>query len=376
MGFSVMKPPIKKQIDEAFIYNLQMFLIYRSILKEMLLAFMISLVFLNSTLMMERMLRLNKLFASVGATVSDIARMMLYVQPQILILTLPMALLLSTLVVYGRMNADNELTILKGSGISFFRISRPVAYLGFVCLSLSLVMSFYLGPKSGVALRGKVTEILTTRASLTIEEGIFNTAFKDIVILVKNKPDSTTLRGIFIVDDRKAEEQKVLVAKEGKIMPAFDSLAFQLKEGRIYLLKKDTATEISFGSYFFSLNPQIDAQQRTINEMTPAQLLQEAEKNPKKRLMYLLEYHRRFSMPALCIIIIILGPSLALYAGKSGRLGGLTIGVAVFGVYYTLLIYGENLAFANKIPHIMGAWGGFCILALFSLIVLAKVNKQ
>jgi len=274
------------------------------------------------------------------------------------------------------MNADNELTILKGSGISFLKISRPVAYLGLVCLCLSLFMSFYLGPKGGVALREKVTEILTTRAPMTIEEGIFNTAFKDVVILVREKPDSMTMRGIFIVDDRKIDEQKILVAKEGKIIPKDDALGFSLSKGRIYLPKGDTTTEISFDSYFFRLNPHIEGQRRTINEMTPKELLTEAEKDPDKRLRYILEYHRRLSMPAMVIIIIILGPSLALLAGKSGRLGGLTIGLAVFGVYYTLLIYGENLAFTNKIPHLVGAWGGFAVMALLSIFVLLRVNKR
>jgi lipopolysaccharide export system permease protein len=353
-----------------------MLLIYRSILKEMLLAFFISIVFLNATLVMEKMLRLSKVFASVGATVVDIVKMMLYVQPQILILTLPMALLLSTLLVYGRMNADNELTILKGSGISFFKISRPVAYVGLVCLCVSLIMGFYLGPQGAVALREEVTEILSTRAPMTIEEGVFNTAFKDVVILVREKPDSRTMRGIFIVDDRKIGEQKVLVAREGKIIPKDDGLGFSLSKGKIYLLKGETTTEISFDAYLFRLTPHIDSPRRTINEMTPKELLIEAEKGSDKGLMYILEYHRRLSMPAMVVIIIILGPSLALLAGKSGRLGGLTIGLAVFGVYYTLLIYGENLALTKKIPPFVGAWGAFALMVLLSIVVLLKVNRR
>ncbi|MCX8070225.1 MAG: LptF/LptG family permease, partial [Thermodesulfovibrionales bacterium] len=294
--------------------------------------------------MMEKLIRLSKLFATVGATIEDVFKMLIYIQPQMLILTLPMALLLSTLLVFGRMNADNEITILKCSGISFFTISRPVAYLGGICFLLSIIMAFYLGPKAGVALREKVTEIISTRAPLTIEEGIFNTAFKGVVILIKEKPDNLTMKDIFILDDRNKEEQKILIAKEGNIAPIGESIGFSLKDGYIYLFGKEVITQISFKTYFFSLTPQIESQRRTINEMTPKQLLLEADNNPAKRLNFLLEYQRRFSMPAMCIIIVLLGPTLGLMAGKSGRLGGLTIGFAVFGIYYTLLIYGENLA--------------------------------
>ncbi len=43
-------------------------------------------------------------------------------------------------------------------------------------------------------------------------------------------------------------------------------------------------------------------------------------------------------------------------AGKTGRLGGLTIGLSVFTVYYMLLVYGENLVRAGKVSHYIGAW--------------------
>lgn len=353
-----------------------MLLIYRSILKEMTLAFFVSLVFLNSTLMMEKMLRLNKLFTTVGATLTDIITIMLFIQPQILVMSLPMSLLISTLVVYGRMNADNELTILKGAGVSFFKISRPVWYFGMVCLALSLLMSFYLGPLGAVSARKKVTEIITTRAPLTIEEGLFNTAFKDIVILVREKPDTVTMGGIFIVDDRKKDEQKILTAKKGRIVPMGETLGFKLNDGKIYLFRRDSYTEISFASYSFKLKTHTEVQQKSINELTLGQLLQEAEANPEQRVRYILEYHRRFSMPALCIIMVILGPALALRAGKTGRLGGLTIGLAVFGSYYIMLIYGESLAYSQRIPPFVGAWGAFFIIASFSLFVSMVVNRR
>jgi hypothetical protein len=38
-------------------------------------------------------------------------------------------------------------------------------------------------------------------------------------------------------------------------------------------------------------------------------------------------------------------------AGKSGKLGGLALGLAVVTVYYVILIYGENLVRAGKIAH-------------------------
>ena len=355
---------------------MMMLLIYRSILKELLSSFILSILFLNFTLMMEKLLRLSKLLSGVGASFADIVRIIIYLQPQILILTIPMAMLLSVLVVYGRMNMDSELTVLRVSGMSFKGLSAPVAYLGLACFAAGVAMSFYLSPLGSTALRHGLTEILTRRAPMTIEEGIFNTAFKGIVILVKEKPSPTTLKGIFIIDERKKEEQKVIVARDGGIVSDGDTLSFTLTDGHVYITKKDIVTEISFGRYHFKLTPSIEPGDRKSSEMTPLELLDASGSGPNRDLKYLLEFHRRFSMPAICLIIIFLAPSLSLMAGKSGKLGGLTIGLSVFAVYYTLLIYGEGLARSGKLPHFIGAWLSFVLLAVFSVAVFEKVNRR
>ncbi len=353
-----------------------MFLIHRSILKELLSSFLLSILFLNFTLMMEKLLRLSRLLSGVGASFIDITKIILYLQPQILILTIPMAMLLSILLVYGRMNTDNELVILKGSGMSFKGIAVPAAYLGLACFTVGITMSFYLSPQGSAALRKGLTEILTRRASMTIEEGIFNTAFKNIVILVREKPTPNSLSGIFIIDERKKEEQKVIIAKEGKIIPENDTLSFSLDDGHIYITKKDVFTEIRFGKYHFKLTPSIEPADKKNSEMTPGELLRASRAKPGEKIPYLLEFHRRLSMPAICLIIILLGPSLSLMAGKSGRLGGLTVGLSVFAVYYTLLIYGEGLARSGKLPPLIGAWLSFIVLALFSVVVFERVNRK
>lgn len=353
-----------------------MLLIHRSILKELLSSFLLSILFLNFTLMMEKLLRLSRILSGIGTSLTDIIKIILYLQPQLLILTTPMAMLLSVLLTYGRMNADSELIVLRSSGMSFRSLSMPVVYLGLACFILSLLMSFYLSPKGSSLMRSKVAEILTTRAPMTIEEGIFNTSFKDIVILVKEKPATDRLSGIFIVDERKKEEQKIIVAKEGRIVPENNSLIFSLNNGHIYITKKNIFTDIAFGKYHFKLNPSVESSEKKNSELTPLELLKAAKESPDKKIQFFLEFHRRLSMPAICLIIILLGPSLSLMSGKSGKLGGLTVGLSVFAIYYTLLLYGENLARSGKLPHTAGAWLSFAILWIFSLLIFERANKK
>jgi lipopolysaccharide export system permease protein len=353
-----------------------MLLIHRSILRELCVTFLFSLLFLNFSLMMEKLLRLSRILAGVGASFADLGKIILLLQPQLCILTIPMSLLLSVLLTYGRMNADNELAILKASGMSFRAAARPVVYLGSVCLLVSLLMSFYLGPSGASLLRTSITEILTTRAPLTIEEGIFNTSFKDVMLLVRERPELHRLVGIFVVDERNKSEQRIIIAREGTIEPGNEALGLTLRDGRVYLTKGSTVTEIGFRSYRFELSPSAQPTEKRMSEFTPFELISRASESQSRSLLYYLEFHRRLSMPAICLIIIMLGPPLALMAGKSGRLGGLTLGLLVFVVYYSTLLYGENLARSGTVPHVVGSWLPFLLLACGSGLIAYRAQGR
>jgi len=71
-----------------------------------------------------------------------------------------------------------------------------------------------------------------------------------------------------------------------------------------------------------------------------------------------------------------MGTPLALIAGKAGRLGGLAIGLLVFTAYYMLLIYGENLVMAGKIPHFIGAWAPCLLLGIASLALFKREGSK
>jgi lipopolysaccharide export system permease protein len=353
-----------------------MLLIQRAILKELIISFVLAVFFLNFALMTEKLMRLSRLLSGIGASFFDMTQIILNIQPQILIFTIPMALLLSCLLTYGRMTTDNELIILRSSGLSFKDISIPSIALGIGCFVISVIINFYFSPYTSAVLRAKISEIITKRAPMAIEEGIFNTDFKGLVILVREKPSPQSLEEIFIIDDRDRAEQKIIFSKKGKIVFEKDVLIFSLINGRIYIPKKDSLTEISFDKYYFKLNPIMELPGKKKSEMTPSELLKESKRAQKDKNSFLIEFHRRLSMPALCIIIMLLGPPLSLIAGRSGKLGGLTIGLLFFMIYYILLLYGESLAKTGKVPVFIGAWLAYILLAIITIFIFLRVNNR
>lgn len=349
--------------------------IHKALLRELSFTFCLSLIALNFLLMMEKILRLSRILSGIGASIRDLGILIFYIQPSLMVLTIPMSLLLSTLLTYGRMNADNELIVLRAAGLSFPAISRPVFYLGLSVFSLSLFISFYLGPLSSERLRDSLSKIIIERAPQSIEAGVFNTSFKNLVILVREKPSLETMRGIFIYDSRNRKEPRVLVARDGTIKADKDlNVSMFIRDGYIHISnQKAESTEIYFDRYNISLNVSAEGPSRKNSELKPLELLKVAKgKDREERINLILEFHRRLTLPSLCLILAFLGPPLSLLSGKSGRLGGLTIGITLFAVFYIIMVYGENLARSGMVHPVIGSWLPVILIGVISLIAYVR----
>lgn len=351
--------------------------IHKALLKELSFTFCLSLITLNFLLMMEKILRLSRILSGVGASIRDLVVIIFYIQPSLMVLTIPMSLLLSILLTYGRMNADNEMVVLRAAGLSFPAISRPVFYLGLTVFFISLVISFYLGPLSSGRLRESLSRIIIERAPQSIEAGVFNTSFKDLVILVREKPSPEMMRGIFIYDSRNKKEPRVLVARDGAIKAGNDlNISMFIRDGYIHISSPKTeSTEIFFDRYNISLNVAAEGPSRKNSELTPLELLKVAKgKDREERINLLLEFHRRLTLPSLCLILAFLGPPLSLLSGKSGRLGGLTIGIALFAVFYIIMVYGENLARSGMVHPVIGSWLPVILMSVISVNAFLRIK--
>ncbi len=328
-------------------------------------------------IMMEKVLKLSKVLTGVGASAMDFLKMIIFLQPQLFILTLPMSFLMSVLFTYARLNIDNEITIFRTAGISFKDISRPVFIFGLFCIMASLFTSFYLGPISTKKLREEITDIVTMKAPLSIKEGVFYTLYEDVIVLVKEKPSDNILKEVFIYDTRKKKNAKTIYAKEGEIV-IFDDMkiGFLLKDGNVLFTDELSMTELRFGIYnmVISFTPAMGIKKR---ELTPRELLIKARLVPQnKKVPLQLEFHRRLTLPLMVLFISLLAPPLAMISGKTGRLGGLSLGMLVFALYYAFMIYSENMAKSNTVPHYVGGWLPILLFAVFSIILFRREGKR
>jgi len=344
----------------------------RYILKDLALTFGLGLFALNFVIMTERVMRITMVFAQVGASPWDFVRIILYLQPQIAVFTTPLCLLISVLLVYGRMNADSEVVVLRTSGMPLMRLMRPALIMGIAATLLGYSLTFYLAPIGSRYIGALITQVLRERAPYAISEGLFTTNFPDVVIYVRGKPEPGKLSGIFLYDTREPDRPRTLYADRGTVeSPDGLNLKLRLLDGQMHLGAKKPGdfTTVFFGRYDLSVPIPMRAPVLKHNEHMPMMLHTYAYLQPpgRERQTALIEFHERFMLPLLNLVIAVFGIPLAMMAGKTGKLLGLSLGLVVFATFYAGLAFFEGMARASRVPAFMGPWVPFIAVALFAL---------
>ena len=159
------------------------------------------------------------LIINKGVPVSLVGLLFLYLLPAILVLTIPIGVLFSILVAFGRLSADMEIVAMKACGVSPLRLLWPVMSFGLVMAAATGYLMIDSVPKTNYAFKSLVFDIVRTQASVGVKERVFNDTFGNFVIYVDEiAPDQVALRNVFVSDERKPDEQRFITAREGRLL--------------------------------------------------------------------------------------------------------------------------------------------------------------
>jgi lipopolysaccharide export system permease protein len=326
---------------------------------------------------MEKFVMLTKLIMGKGVEIIDVVKVFLYLQPSILLISIPMAILIAIFLTYGRMATDNEIVVLKGSGMSFWGISKAAIILSLSGFFIHLFISLYLSPISTYSFKQTLYKTITKKASMILEEETFSNAFKDTVIYVKDIPSKNRFKGIFVFKDAETIVKKpsVIVAEEGSITvnPEEGLVKLRIHNGIIHTFNGKSSSKIVFSEYDLVLTTEI----KTIMQIEPNEIgIFDLWKGRKGSVLWNIELNRRFAFPFACLIFGILGPALSNKMGKIGRLGGFSFSLSILILYYLLLIIGEGLAKAYKLPAFEGVWGPNIFFGTIAILFFYKAYKD
>lgn len=160
----------------------------------------------------------------------------------ILALAVPMSVLIASLMAYGRLSADNEISALKAAGISFGKMIFPGLLLAGGMTIFMIYFNNSVLPEFNHRARMLGTDIYRKRPDLNIQEGYFTNDIPGYSLLVKRKRGDI-LEDVTIYNDETAQVQTTVTARRGKITIKGNRLIFDLEEGEIHELNMTNREE-------------------------------------------------------------------------------------------------------------------------------------
>ncbi|MCH2230418.1 MAG: LptF/LptG family permease [Crocinitomicaceae bacterium] len=169
-----------------------------------------------------------------GLSASVIIELLFYISASLIPLALPLAILLSSIMTFGNLSENNELTALKASGLSLYRIIRPLTVVVLFIALGTFFFANYVIPVSTLKWHSLIYDIQNTKISSIIKPGSYSTDLDGYAIKVDEGNDDA-FKGVLIHDHTSPNEIKSIRAKEGRIYKSANGkfLFFELKDGTV-----------------------------------------------------------------------------------------------------------------------------------------------
>ena len=265
-------------------------LISRYFIREMIMPFFFSLLMITFLLFINFLLRAIDRFLGKGLDILTILEYLFLNLAWIIALSVPMAVLLSTLMTFGRLSEDNEINAMRASGISFLSIIRAPIIFGITVATLLVIFNNFILPDMNFHARLLSGDIYRKRPGMNIEPGVFLDNLPDYSMIVGGK-NGELMSDVRIFSKGQQESQTSIHSKTGKLSTLSDAFLLTLFDGEIHEIEnKDYANyrriifethKIIIPADDILLNRR-DSSNRTDREMTVPMIMDKVNSYEKK----------------------------------------------------------------------------------------------
>jgi len=344
------------------------------IIKETIGPLLATLGVFTFVLLIGNMLRLADLLLNKGVDIRDIIKLFFYLIPYILSYTIPMAILTATVLCFGRLASDNEVTAMRASGISLYKIGLPILIIAFIISLGSVYLNDRVLPASHFGSIKLIKGAALKNPAAYLEPGTFIKSFKGYIVRI-NSVDDDTLNGILIYQLGEKGPTRTIIAKTGKFITHNDknTITLKLTDGTADEPNPDdpsTFFKLSFKTYNMTLdlakNLSAGEFRKKFKDMTIKELKEEianmkatgvTSDHTKKEIREMLtEIHRKIAMAFSSFVFVLVALPLAINTKKREKSIGFAISLIILLVYYLLLFGGMSLALRDIVPPIIGVW--------------------
>ena len=255
--------------------------------KQSLIPFLLSVAVITTVLFLQFLIRAVDRFLGKGLDVFTIFEYLYLNLAWIIALSVPMSLLISSVMTFGRMAQQNEITALKSAGVNLYNIIKPAILFGsLVGIGLCLFNNFIL-PEMNYNARLLARDIYKKKPELSIEPGYFVDMIPQYTMIVKEM-DGKDFKDVKIFSKNQKSEQTTIYANQGSLSSDGNMITIDLMDGEIHeidLSDYDYYRKIKFKTHQIMISMdelmlnRTTESNRTDREMRIPQMIDEIKKN-------------------------------------------------------------------------------------------------
>jgi lipopolysaccharide export system permease protein len=335
------------------------------ILKEFFHSFLLSLIVFTFVLLVGNIIKLAELVINKGVDPISVMKLFVYLVPWLLSFTLPIAVLTAVILTFGRFSSDGELTAMKASGVSLFRISIPVIMLGVIFSFTAFFMNDQVSPNASFASRRVIKDIGIRNPTAYLEEGAFIRGFENYVIFIY-EIRGNKLKNIRIYQPQEGKPTRTIVAEGGEIntFPEKNMIELKLFNGTSEEpspTDPESFYKLNFKTYHMTLDlskiMKKESIEKKTREMTVSELRREIAKSVSQKIdptpLYV-EIYKKINMSVASFVLILLGIPLGIKSHRSEKSIGFGLSLVLFAVYWGMFLGGIALALKGTLPPAIG----------------------
>jgi LPS export ABC transporter permease LptG len=368
--------------------------IFFSIFKEALPFIALSFFILTTLVFIQQAGKSSNLPLLFNVPSQITYRFLLSLIPNIIVVTLPIALLVGTVITCSRLSSDGELTAAQSLSISKLNLALPFIVLGLLGTLVTFYLSGYVTPRAMKELRSLRDAVLIQGARTRIIPDTFIDSFPGVLLYVQDVDQRTgEWLGVFILQqDAEPGVSKLLTSERAQLTitttpeitleaALYSGLSLENKMAQNTLSADSNSQAVSkFDKFTIQLFRRVaddnGANDTDMSEMTLSEVARATKENGKDRLKARVEWHRRLALSFASLTLTCMTFIIAL-RGKRLSTRPRTVIVILFiaMAFYLLLTAGQNLALSGTVPAWLGPWISTMLIAAY-VIKSFITNKQ
>ncbi|HXE90633.1 MAG TPA: LptF/LptG family permease [Terriglobales bacterium] len=359
----------------------------RYILHEVLAHAALGAALFTFVLFMRDVGRILELVVRNSAPLPSIAEVFLLTLPSALSFTIPMGVLVGILIGLGRLAADSEVTAMRAGGIGATTFISIVAIFAVSAWLLASLNTAVVAPRASAALAELEDRLKTSEAAYAVQPRVFYENIPNHVLYVQDARagDTAVWRGLFLADVSTPSAPKITLAAEGTaVTDGTERIRLHLRNGAQHETDPRRPQEYSITNFSVSDLPLLLPQRapqprenRLLAQMGTMELFQQAQQlEERRRRVWLIEFYRRFALPAACLVLAMVGIPLGLAAHKGGKSTGFVLTIILVFLYYVVSLFGVSLARQGTVSPALGAWLANLVFFAGGAVLLWRVDHQ